>query len=817
MKWAVLALLFLVGVSLQAGLLLDSPLRNRDPYTAKQMEDMVFGVTFEEIDLDSECHVDVDMLWMATLGTTPLTSAPMIGDFRNDGQKEIVIATGREYIEVLEGEDGTKEPGWPYYIPERMFAATPVDYDLMGGSVRDLAIATTEGEIIFLSEGGFPYHGATLRVPSTTVDRDWYIQFAENDQTLYLPLYTELPSRADRIKQCETQAAKFAKHYQDLREQHGASHNVQTTEEEYMQQMQQVLLNHIQTQEEKVRLHQMKLQTAKQAQRRTLQGFEGDDDLEDERGARFDRKPVTKGQKKESLYAFNGVQGWLTEQGVESLELFLPTEMGPSFVSSMRTTANLLYSPQEESYRTVFGIKENKDPKIISLHPHIVGSPVIADLEGDGHNELIVSVNFSPDANLLVAHPRRYAQNAIVAFDMAMHQVKWISYLELSSVEEDYAAQMVQAPTVVDLDGDGELNIIVATAMGQIHVLDNYGIPIPGFPISGMGPISAPVVAEDVDQDGKLDLIAIDLISNIALYSRKGTMKWNLQLTAGCGTAPAIADINDDGTLDIVVSCTSGAVHVIDAVGKELRPFPVLHEPGLRGSPTLMKMGDNEHFHVITMSATGHLYLTDGKDACTEVVDIGLGAGARSPMVLADDVTGDGMMNLIVSTGFRFVYCLSTDTRHHPLNEWTSASHKRNVYTSSYHQGIFISEGTRDHRDITGDEFLLQFEIVDNRQVRDNAFYDVQVKLKRELDPLFAGRFMSPGLKTVSIPVPKDRMVGMLRIEMTNEHQQYFTDSISLSFNVFFYRSIKWIITLPLIICSVFVFFLREEFVEMLF
>ena len=126
------------------------------------------GVTFEEIDLDSECHVDVDMLWMATLGTTPLTSAPMIGDFRNDGQKEIVIATGREYIEVLEGEDGTKEPGmspplaptiqsshsspsgWPYYIPERMFAATPVDYDLMGGSVRDLAIATTEGEIIFL-------------------------------------------------------------------------------------------------------------------------------------------------------------------------------------------------------------------------------------------------------------------------------------------------------------------------------------------------------------------------------------------------------------------------------------------------------------------------------------------------------------------------------------------------------------------------------------------------------------------------------------------------------------------------------------------
>ena len=51
------------------------------------------------------------MQWMATLGASTLPNAPMVGDFRNDGSKEIVVAVGNEYIEVLEGETGNKEPG----------------------------------------------------------------------------------------------------------------------------------------------------------------------------------------------------------------------------------------------------------------------------------------------------------------------------------------------------------------------------------------------------------------------------------------------------------------------------------------------------------------------------------------------------------------------------------------------------------------------------------------------------------------------------------------------------------------------------------
>lgn len=243
------------------------------------------------------------------------------------------------------------------------------------------------------------------------------------------------------------------------------------------------------------------------------------------------------------------------------LKLFLPTEMGASFVNSMRTSIDILYSPQLENYMEI--IKPKFSDEEIQLQARIVGIPVIVDLEGDGHNEIVVAVNYVPASeNKGKFNPRFYTVTAIVAFDLMIHQVKWISKLELSAQTKGYHALLTSGPTIIDLDGDGELNIIIGSAMGHIHVLDNHGCPINGFPIA-MGSIFAPVIVEDLDQDGKLDIIGLDSISNVAVFSHKGKLKWDVQITPECVTAPAIADIDDNGVLDLVISCNSGGIHVM--------------------------------------------------------------------------------------------------------------------------------------------------------------------------------------------------------------------------------------------------------------
>lgn len=113
------------------------------------------------------------------------------------------------------------------------------------------------------------------------------------------------------------------------------------------------------------------------------------------------------------------------------------------------------------------------------------------------------------------------------------------------------------------------------------------------------------------------------------------------------------------------------------------------------------------------------------------------------------------------------------------------------MYTTNTHQGIYFLQEFREHRDVVGDSFVVQFEIVDNRNNQEKSYYDVQIKLRRDLDPLFSERFTSPGVYSAEIKTPNERMRGTLRIEMTNEHKQFFTDSISLTFNLRFFASIK--------------------------
>lgn len=87
-----------------------------------------------------------------------------------------------------------------------------------------------------------------------------------------------------------------------------------TTENEFKQNFKQSFEAHVEEQSNKVQKHVDHLK--KLMDKRRILQFLDDDDLEDERGARFDKENT-----KSQLHTFDGVQGWLTNDGVESLEV----------------------------------------------------------------------------------------------------------------------------------------------------------------------------------------------------------------------------------------------------------------------------------------------------------------------------------------------------------------------------------------------------------------------------------------------------------------------------------------------------------------
>merc|ERR1711871_739035 len=195
------------------------------------------------------------------------------------------------------------------------------------------------------------------------------------------------------------------------------------------------------------------------------------------------------------------------------------------------------------------------------------------------------------------------------------------------------------------------------------------------------------------------------------------------------------------------------------------------------------------------------LYIIDPGTGCADAIDIGENTYT---MTLADDVTGRGKMELIVSTMNGNIHLFETSTPYHPLRSWTSREQGGNGFAArERYQGIFVSTDTRGYRDIHGKTFSLHFEIVDERflrgcaRVRDvQCSYNVTVWLgRRKL--LFQKQYRKPGVYVETVLCPDRRMVASLKVRMENEQGEVFVDHISIGFNVTFYRTLKLLLLGP--------------------
>lgn len=69
----------------------------------------------------------------------------------------------------------------------------------------------------------------------------------------------------------------------------------------------------------------------------------------------------------------------------------------------------------------------------------------------------------------------KYVSGGIVVFNLDTKQVKWTQQLDLSTDSGNFRPYIHSSPTVVDLDGDGNLDILVGTSYGLFYVLDHKG------------------------------------------------------------------------------------------------------------------------------------------------------------------------------------------------------------------------------------------------------------------------------------------------------------------------------------------------------
>lgn len=85
--------------------------------------------------------------------------------------------------------------------------------------------------------------------------------------------------------------------------------------------------------------------------------------------------------------------------------------------------------------------------------------------------------------------------------------VKWSVQLDMTTKNINFAAFIFDAPSVLDIDQDGKMEIIIGNSVGFIYILDCEGSPMDGWP-KQIGSIETRTLVDDFNGDGKIEIIA---------------------------------------------------------------------------------------------------------------------------------------------------------------------------------------------------------------------------------------------------------------------------------------------------------------------
>ncbi len=179
----------------------------------------------------------------------------------------------------------------------------------------------------------------------------------------------------------------------------------------------------------------------------------------------------------------------------------------------------------------------------------VEATPILADVDGDPFDEIIVFTvggeGFSGDAIVLNHDGSELWRNSIHTY-------------------------FYTSPTILDLDGDGLLDIIGGDT--NDHTIIAYkgtdGTILWETVLPDSTWSQAPLVTADIDGDGVIEVLAGANPHLYCLSTVDGAIEWTFETTGHIWGQPIVADLEQDGLAEVIFGCYDNNLYVLENMYK---------------------------------------------------------------------------------------------------------------------------------------------------------------------------------------------------------------------------------------------------------
>ncbi len=229
-----------------------------------------------------------------------------------------------------------------------------------------------------------------------------------------------------------------------------------------------------------------------------------------------------------------------------------------------------------------------------------IGSPGAADIDNDGLPELVYG---SIDGKLYVWNPDG-------------SNVPGFPFVTTSAITSSAAIGYLDGP------GDTSPEIVFSTVNDSLYVVNANGTRRSGWPVwtraGGSSRSPSPALA-DMNNDGFLDIVHLGTNGGVYVYNRNGSIlvPWSnvryTTFTSGASeSSPVVADINGDGFNDIVCGGEEGQLTALSGATATVLPgFPIQLSGEVRGTPALADVDKDGKTEIVLAGWDKNVYVWD--------------------------------------------------------------------------------------------------------------------------------------------------------------------------------------------------------------